>query len=364
MKKYLLIICLLASSSLYSQVEIKGMIFDDESKEPVAGAVVYTGEYRNMTMSDDSGHFSINVRMEDTVRFRQLAYDDVSVKAEELIKNANVGLTKNVKELDEITVTPVNVEYLLNRSFQKLIDNYENENIAYLLKAEPETSAGGEREAYALIDVSRSNKKSSRSVNLNTKLMQYDITKSVNTGSFYVKKTPLSIQFIAKSIGSGTNTKNDSHYELFSRDDEHFIIKSSPAHPDKKRHSYSLYIISRSDTVLVEYIAQSLSNVDELTMKKIRGISTQITNHYEHYTFAQNEISGAYFIHSFHHLASRNIYSAQPYSHLSKITIFAVEKTDAKQLKGKTISPVDREIFQSKLPPTPGFWKKYINEIP
>ncbi|MDR2144843.1 MAG: hypothetical protein LBE91_00080 [Tannerella sp.] len=48
----------------------------------------------------------------------------------------------------------------------------------------------------------------------------------------------------------------------------------------------------------------------------------------------------------------------------NKITLSAVEKPDTKAFKGKTISPFDSEIFESKLPPSPGFWKKYINEIP
>jgi hypothetical protein len=118
MKTLFLILIVLCSSSVYSQTTITGRVFDNDSKNPISGVVIYTHEKEKIVMTDENGNYIIEINSDDTVHFKQLAYNSISARGEALIKNSTVYLIPDIIELNEVVVSPIHVESLLKKSFE------------------------------------------------------------------------------------------------------------------------------------------------------------------------------------------------------------------------------------------------------
>lgn len=81
MKKILLLILLvLCSLPITSQVLVSGHIIDDEMK-PISSVIVKRMRHKmlNYTMSDNNGMFSINAEIGDTLNFSILGFESQQI---------------------------------------------------------------------------------------------------------------------------------------------------------------------------------------------------------------------------------------------------------------------------------------------
>jgi hypothetical protein len=359
----ILFFLLFALSSLFvcSQTKINGRVFDKEPQKPVSGVIIYSGEYRNITMSDEDGNYYLEANAGDTVHFTHLAYKPVSSDADILIKNPDVYLTPYIVELNEVVVSPIQVESFLKKAFNNLLNRYlKNESISYLLNIESNTSSGGARELYALLNVSRVHNNYKQKVYLNTYLAELDIVESMNNSDFFIKNILVYTEFFPSNFGVDIDLKN-YHYQLSENSDgSEIIIKVIPKNPGRKRYRYTLYTVNRSDTVLVEYTGQSFSNAQDLTAYKIKGVPYQVLSHHSYVKFKRTDDSQAYYIEKCQNISTRKIGSDPSYTVLSKATTFKIDKANNPQPESKKINTSDYQLFESNFPQTPGFWKQYI----
>jgi hypothetical protein len=349
------------SLSVYSQTKISGKIFDGDSRKSVSGVVVYFGEYKNVTMSDEQGNYSLEVNTGDTVYFSHLAYKPVSSGADSLAGNPNIYLTPHIVELNEVVVSPIQAESFLKKSFENLLRKYQKDSVVnYLLHIESNTSLGDVRELYAMLNVSRIHNNYKRDIYLNTYLTRLDIVKSTNDSAFYIKNIPVSMDFFPSNFGVTVDLKN-YHYELYDDNDvDKIIIKKTPKNPGRKKYRYFLFAINRSDTVLVEYTGQSFSNSQDLTADKIKGVPCLTLSHYSYVKFKQAKDSEAYYIEKCQNISNRKTGSNPSYTIFSKTTAFELDNTNRLQPESKKIKIVDYLLFKNNFPQTPGFWKPYI----
>jgi hypothetical protein len=350
------------SLSVYSQTKVKGRIFDGDSQQSISGVVVYSGEYKNITMSDEQGNYQLEVSADDTVYFSHLAYESISSGADSLIENPDIYLMPHIVELSEVTVFPIQAESFLKKSFENLLKKYQKDSaVNYLLHIESNTSLGDVRELYAMLNVSRTHNNYKRDIYLNTYLTLLDIVKSTNDSAFYIKNIPIYTEFFPSDFDVSMNFKN-YHYELYDDNDvDKIIIKETPRKPDRKKYRYSLFAINRSDTVLVEYTGQSFSNSQDLTADKIKGVPYMILSHYSYLKFKQAKDSEAYYIEKCQNISNRKTGSNPSYTIFSKTTtVFELDNTNHLQPESKKIKPYDYLLFRNNFPQTPGFWKQYI----
>jgi hypothetical protein len=282
-------------------------------------------------------------------------------------------LTSNVTELDEIVISPNHtaeyIESILNKAIQNLFLNFQKEKTQtyYLVHVKKNATTGGEKELYALIEITLTKvnvKKTSCKLKFN--LRQIDRTKDLNDNDFKIKGKFVSTQFFP-DIEFQINDKKKANtlYELHENDNHQLIIKASPKYPDKNNYNYSIYTISKQDTILTGILGQSHSNSNELTQTEFKGISNHISNHFHNINFKKDVASGLYYpANNLQHLISLKVMTDTPYeitSHISIQALANVSPDDIIKNKERIYRTSDYLLFQSKLPDTPGFWKKYVN---
>jgi hypothetical protein len=366
MKKFLLFLCF-CPSLLFSQVRISGQVFDRKTREPISGVVVYTNNGNNITMTDNKGGYILDVHLSEPVYFRQLAYDFLTTISDTLLNNPNVYLIRNAVELSEVVVSPFHAEDLLNKAFRNLVLNLQKKEInSYLFHLEETTSSGGEREAFALMDVKRSKPSWKKRIYWDFYLYQLDKIKTINDSSFYIKKKPIWLELFPSIFFVRPNV-DDFIYELYENDAEQLVIKASPKHTDRKHHRYCLCTINKQDTVLIEHMAQSYPDSPELTLRKVnKDTKWQIINHFSDIKFLQDEASGLYYIKDGQHLLNSRVISDvdSSYNVSSKSIVFIADKNPVDQIntEKKKIKPHDYVLFESDFPNSPGFWKQYMDQ--
>jgi hypothetical protein len=363
MRAEILFLFLAFSLCVFSQERITGQIFDKETQEPILGVVVYTNSGNNITMTDNKGQYTLDVHPSEPIYFRQLAYDFLTIISDTLRNNPNVYLVRNTIELSEVVVSPFHAENLLNKAFRNLVLNLQKKEVnSYLFHIDEITSIGGEREAFALVEINRSKPNWKKRIYWNFNLSQIDRIKIVNDSSFYIGKKPVWADLFPQEF-SVRSILNNYICELYENKEEQLVIKAYPKHLDKKNYRYALYTINKQDTVLIEYLAQSYSEAPELTLNKInKDTEWQITNQFFDMKFSQEETSGLYYVKEVKHLGSSRIISDinSSYNELFKSTAVIVGRNTINTKK--KILPRDYVLFESDLPNSPDFWKKYINQ--
>ncbi|GAP71700.1 hypothetical protein SAMD00024442_16_65 [Candidatus Symbiothrix dinenymphae] len=363
MKAKITILLLLCPIFLFSQEKISGQVLDKETRKPVSGVVVYTNSGNTMTMTDDKGYYTLDVHSSEAVYFRHLAYDFFETTSDALLNNSAIYLTLNAVELSEVVVTPDYAANMLNKAVQNLITRFQTkETKQYIVHSDETTSKGGKREAYALFNIALSGVNKKRgSFHWNVQLNLLDKISTVNEDHFYIKKKPLFLELLPRGIVVNRN-KNEYIYEIQNINEDQIIIKVSPKHLNKKNWVYRLYTIDTRDTVVIESVLQSYSNVSELTTKKFRGVTWQITNGYGSFQFVQDEKTGLYYIADMLYLVSAKVLSESAYDISFKETISVAENAPAYPISTKkNIKLTNFVLFKTDFPNSPGFWEKYIS---
>ncbi|GHT52895.1 hypothetical protein AGMMS49982_14380 [Bacteroidia bacterium] len=362
MKAKITILLLLCPLYLFSQEKISGQVLDKETRKPVSGVVVYTNSGNTLTMTNDRGYYTLDVHSSEAVYFRHLAYDFFETTSDALLNNSAIYLTLNAVELSEVVVTPDYAANMLNKAVQNLITRFQTkETKQYIVHSDETTSKGGKREAYALCNIALSGVNKKRgSFHWNVQLNLLDKISTVNEDQFYIKKKPLFLELLPRRIVVNRN-KNEYIYEIQNINEDQIIIKVSPKHLNKKNWMYRLYTIDTRDTVVIESVFQSYSNVSELTTKKFRGVTWQITNGYGSFQFMQDEKTGLYYIADMLYLVSAKVLSESAYDISFKETISVAENAPAYPISTKkNIKLTNVVLFKTDFPNSPGFWKKYI----
>jgi hypothetical protein len=358
MKKILLILFFFLPLSLFAQFKISGLVLDVETREPVSDVVVYTEAGNKMTLTDNEGKYNLIVNQSETVYFRQLAYNFMVKRADSLLLNSNVYLTRNTISLNEVVISVENAQILLQKSFQNLFVHLQkNKTKSYLYHIEETTDTGGAREAYASINAGLSNingKKGTMEWNINLTQLDKKVTLE---SSFHPKK--LRIMQVELFPQETLYPELDNYKcEFYEDNDDRLIIKTSPKSLDKKHYRYFLYTINTQDTILTECIAQSFSNSSKLTTQKFLSLTRQMINHYSRLKFTQDESDNLYYLKEVQNIGMTKM------SIKSSICLFSF-KVNAKEIStipvtgsGKKIKPFDYVLFETDFPNTPGFWKQ------
>ena len=107
---------------LIGQLEIQGIIRDQDNKENLIYAHIYNLSQEKGTISNELGEFSINIKRHDTLRFSYLGYNDLLIAGKDFPESGIVELKIETKLINAITVV-ADDSYLYNyiSNCQKLI---------------------------------------------------------------------------------------------------------------------------------------------------------------------------------------------------------------------------------------------------
>ncbi len=109
-KKILLLLFLSAVISGFSQevktTLIQGKVVDSQTHAPIPGVNIYTKQFG--TVSDIDGNFSFLLKLDDTIKFSFVGYEDYFFSLDDTIQTENIeikiSLTASLQALEEVTV--------------------------------------------------------------------------------------------------------------------------------------------------------------------------------------------------------------------------------------------------------------------
>jgi hypothetical protein len=365
MKIKLLFLLILFPAFVFSQTKIRGKVFDKETQKPVSDVIIHSGS--NISITNDKGEYDFEINQSETVYFRHLSYNLFKIQSDSLHNGYIAYLTPSVNELDELVISPDRNKYLLNTAIDNLFANFQKEKTKayYLTHIEENTTKGGEREVYAMIEtiLDKINVKK-EFFNWDLKLIWLDRTKNIGGNDFNVKGKNITTNFFSDNFyflfGKAKDTTT-FFTEMYDKNDDCWIIKIYPQYPNRKYYYYSLFTINKQDTILTELIDQSYSNPNELTTKQFKEFSYNMSNHFSKFKFSK-DISGMYYLEQFQHLVHLKIMNEAPYEMILKALTHTIENIlpDDIENKKRIWSPFSYYLFKSKLPDSPGFWKKYL----
>jgi hypothetical protein len=365
MKIKLLLAFVLCPALVFSQTKIRGKVLDRETQKPVPDVIVHSSG--KISITNDKGEYDFEINQSEVVYFRHLSYRSFKIPSDSLQMKDIVYIRPNVTELSEVIISPNRTNYLLNKAIDNLFANFQKEKTKthYLTHVEENTTKGGEREVYALIETLLDKVNTEKIFfDWDLRLIQLDRIKDTGKDDFIVGRKKFSIQFFPDRLKFSTTnrTKKDTAIfirEIYDENSDCVIIKSYPQYPDKRNYHYFLYTINRQDTVLTEVITQSYSNSSELTAKK----PYNVYNHFHTYKFDKDK-SGLYYLEQFQHLYHVKIMADTPYEAILKVLTHTVENISPDGFKNEKKKrlwiPYSYYLYYNKLPDSPGFWKKYI----
>lgn len=129
MKKILLLILLvLCSLPITSQVLVSGHIIDDEMK-PISSVIVKRMRHKmlNYTMSDNNGMFSINAEIGDTLNFSILGFESQQIAVKRYSKPLTIKMNSGAIALEEVYVKSDKV-YERGDTVSYLVSAFANSN--------------------------------------------------------------------------------------------------------------------------------------------------------------------------------------------------------------------------------------------
>jgi hypothetical protein len=342
--------------SLLSQNVVCGQIIDSETNTPVPSVIVTTENNLSLTVSDSEGLFCLSADSTENIYFQQLAYNSLALRSSFITDNKKVLLSPHSFALDEIVVTPNDVaEKLFNKALENLNRSFEkNSYHSYLFHIEEKTSNGAQRELYALIDIAL-DKVKKKGYNWNFELKNLDKIKITDNKQFYIKHSPfyfelfpLKFNFVTKGFICEIEEENESE----------ITVRKTPKTPDKHNFNYSLYAVSKLDTILTAITAQSLPDVNNTSQRAYRGVNWDVENQYYSIKIDKNKINGQYYVQEISHFASVRINADVPFYIEGKIHVKRIENPNNIEMPFKEkIKPYDYELFELNVPESPEFWK-------
>jgi hypothetical protein len=367
MKIKLLFLFILFPAFVFSQTKIRGKVFDKETQKPVSDVIIHSGS--RISVTNDKGEYDFEINQSETVYFRHLSYNSFKIQSDSLHNGDIAYLTPSVNELDEVVISPNRNKYLLNKAIDNLFANFQKEktNTYYLTHVEENTTKGGEREVYALIetvlDKVRNDKK--QFFNWDLKLTQLDRIKNTGKDDFIVNGKKITTKFFSEKLSFSSNkTKKDTVRflsEIYDENSDYWIIKVYPQYLNNRYYHYLLYTINKKDTILTEILTQSYSNSSELTTVKKSNYS--VSNDFDIIKFSKNA-SGLYYLEQFQYLIDFKIINDTPCAMTLKGLTYTVENISPDEFKQENKKrlwiPYTYYLYYNKLPDSPGFWKKYL----
>jgi hypothetical protein len=346
----------------FSQIKISGRVLEEGTDNAIENVIVYTTDVHNFTLTNENGYFSLTVpNQSEPIYFLQLAYNLYQTQADSLLINPDVYLTQNDVILPEIIVEPVRAHELLKKAFKNLIERYDKKMQAYLTHVEGKSSIGGKRELYALIEAKRIRTSIKKKLIFDFDLVYLDEKENINEFNFYINGNPIKTEFFPQRFSMSSGEK-DCLYEIFENNDDKIVIKIIPKQLNKRRYKYALYTINKSDTVLTEYISQSMDNVFDLTHHKFKGGENKILNHYSKIAFYQDKESGLFSIESVQNTWKQRITLVNSsYDIINSASCFFINSyKDDVSINKKEINQWDNVLFEIDFPETSDFWKQYV----
>lgn len=120
--------------NLYAQdyYKISGKVTDSQTHLPLAFTAVYvSGNQYIGTVSNDSGEFVLKIAknsLADSIRFSFVGYKTISLPLDKPLEDKNLGiisLQEHVAVLEEVTITPLDPQELIDKAIAKIPDNYD-----------------------------------------------------------------------------------------------------------------------------------------------------------------------------------------------------------------------------------------------
>jgi Family of unknown function (DUF5686)/CarboxypepD_reg-like domain len=125
---------LMLSSSMMSQVVIKGRVLDADSKEPIPFVCFSAASESKAYYSDIDGYYSFEMSSPDVaLRVSYLGYTDLEITAGQLQRYGVIKLRSNQKMLEEVVIKPgVNpAERIVKRAIENKVKNDPEKNISF-----------------------------------------------------------------------------------------------------------------------------------------------------------------------------------------------------------------------------------------
>jgi hypothetical protein len=355
MKIKLLFLLILFPAFVFSQTKIRGKVLDKETQKPVSDVIIHSGS--KISITNDKGEYDFEINQSETVYFRHLSYNLFKIQSDSLQNKGEIYLTPYITELSEVVISPNRATYLLDKAIRNLYANFQKEKTKthYLIHVEGNTTTGAKKDVYTLIEcIIAGKKKAQKRINWDIQLTKLDRLYNLNESDFTVNGKLLSLYFFPDGI-EFVDISSNAKYEIYDDNDKQLTIKMSPKSLDND--FYCFWTINKSDTILTEFIAQ----IDaDLTQENYKGISYYTSNHFEKMEFTKDG-SGTYYLSKYQEMVCRNVLTENPYEVVLMSLAYPVNVSpDEIKKKKKIILAYDGALFKSKLPDSPGFWKKYL----
>ena len=103
-KRYLSLLGLLISISVFGQQPLTGKIFDSTNNSPLAGAKI-TVDGTDVSSTDANGNFSIPCPENQILTISYIGFEAYSAKVENCGEFLNIGLKTSISTLDEVQLS-------------------------------------------------------------------------------------------------------------------------------------------------------------------------------------------------------------------------------------------------------------------
>ncbi|MEQ9402856.1 MAG: serine hydrolase [Cyclobacteriaceae bacterium] len=110
-----------------SDIVIEGTIFDSKNKEPLPFATISLTDNKIGTVSNIKGKFRVIIpfsNKDDSLRISYIGFKSITHKISEIAKGARFFLVEDLVALDEVVITGLTAQAILEKAIQKIPDNY------------------------------------------------------------------------------------------------------------------------------------------------------------------------------------------------------------------------------------------------
>lgn len=116
-------------SQVNDNIVIEGAIFNAVSKEPLPFATISLPDNRVGTISNIKGEFRIiipSTNKSDSLRISYVGFKSIKHKISEIANGAQFFLVEDLQALEEVVITGLTAQAILEKAIQKIPDNYYN----------------------------------------------------------------------------------------------------------------------------------------------------------------------------------------------------------------------------------------------
>ncbi|MBD0401604.1 erythromycin esterase family protein [Flammeovirga sp. EKP202] len=114
-----------------------GIVFDQNTKEPIPYANVFTSESKTGTSTNDKGIFEIGLPSpQDSIVISSLGYETITIASSKT--NLEIGLKPKVEEMSTLTISsePLTAKSIMKKVIQNIPKNYNQGSFSYDIDAD------------------------------------------------------------------------------------------------------------------------------------------------------------------------------------------------------------------------------------